>query len=237
MSDSLTATTTRCPQPRRLCPRLRRHRGAGEGVAEPDGGADPVPLPRRSARCTTASSSRRWCSSSPGPAASGSPAEGDWHFGLIIPFVYLAELVDAWRTASYLGNRPRPRSSSRIGWSRPPGDRPRALGACCSSQPRLAAAVVARPLLAAAPHRAPAWCSSGAPWSATRADAYARVPRGAGGLRLLPHRPRRRRTCCATSGRPGVLDTLRRFWPVSLVFWGVLDLVNVRLIRSARGDA
>jgi hypothetical protein len=41
----------------------------------------------------------------------------------------------------------------------------------------------------------------------------------------------------ATSGRPGVLDTLRRFWPVALLFWGVLELVNVRLIRSARGDA
>lgn len=32
--------------------------------------------------------------------------EGDWHFGLIIPFVYLVNLVDAYRTAAYLGNRP-----------------------------------------------------------------------------------------------------------------------------------
>lgn len=34
-----------------------------------------------------------------------------------------------------------------------------------------------------------------------------------------------------------LLGTLRRYWPVSLVFWGVLELVNVRLVRAARGDA
>jgi TM2 domain-containing membrane protein YozV len=35
-------------------------------------------------------------------------ATDDWHFGIIIPFVYLTNLVDAWRTASYLANRPNP---------------------------------------------------------------------------------------------------------------------------------
>ncbi len=33
-------------------------------------------------------------------------AEGTWQFGLIIPFVYLLNLIDAYRSAAYLGAKP-----------------------------------------------------------------------------------------------------------------------------------
>lgn len=33
-------------------------------------------------------------------------ADGVWQFGLVVPFVYLINLVDAYRSALYLGDRP-----------------------------------------------------------------------------------------------------------------------------------
>lgn len=40
----------------------------------------------------------------------------------------------------------------------------------------------------------------------------------------------------ANMGRIDLLFTLRRYWPAVLIFWGVLELVNVALVRSARGS-
>ncbi len=41
----------------------------------------------------------------------------------------------------------------------------------------------------------------------------------------------------ANFGQLDVLATLRRYWPVSLIYWGILELVNVRLVRARRGEA
>jgi hypothetical protein len=41
----------------------------------------------------------------------------------------------------------------------------------------------------------------------------------------------------ANLGRLDLLSTLRTWWPLSLVYWGVLELVNAAIVRSDRRSA